>query len=71
MKIISIDLNKNIMFSNTRANIAIKIETNKLDIIVLDKNGKLITTIVEMGITSQNQLLTVETEKKSKYDILS
>ncbi len=51
-------------------NTAIKIEANKPDIIVFDKKRKLIT-IIEIGITSQNQLITVETEKKRKYDILA
>jgi hypothetical protein len=37
---------------------------------VFDRKRKLIT-IIEIGITSQNQLITVETEKKRKYDILA
>ncbi len=54
---------------DTRANTAIKIEADKPDIIVFDRKRKLIT-IIEIGITSQNQLIKVETEKKRKYDIL-
>ena len=55
---------------DTRANTAIKIEACKPDILVIDRKSKLIT-IIEIGITSQNQLITVETEKKRKYDVLA
>jgi hypothetical protein len=55
---------------DTRANTAIKIEACKPDILIIDKKLKEIT-IVEIGITSPSQLITVETEKKRKYDILA
>ena len=55
---------------DTRANTTIKIEACKPDIVVFDKKSKLIT-IIEIGITSPSQLITVETEKKRKYDILA
>ena len=55
---------------DTRANTTIKIEACKPDIVVFDKKSKLIT-IIEIGITSSSQLITVETEKKRKYDILA
>ena len=55
---------------DTRINTAIKIEACKPDILVVDKKSKLIT-IIEIGITSQPQLVTTETEKKRKYDILA
>jgi len=55
---------------DTRISTAIKIEACKPDILVIDKKSRLIT-IIEVGITSQNQLVTVETEKRRKYDILA
>lgn len=55
---------------DTRIQTAIKIEACKPDILVIDKKRKEIT-IIEIGIISQNQLVTVETEKKRKYDILA
>ena len=55
---------------DTRIQTAIKIEACKPDILVIDKKRKEIT-IIEIGITSQSQLVTVETEKKRKYDILA
>ena len=55
---------------DTRVNTSIKIEACKPDILVIDKKRKEIL-VIEIGITSQNQLITVETEKKRKYDILA
>jgi len=55
---------------DTRAYTNIKIQANKPDIIVFDKRNKQIT-IIEVGITSQNQLKTVEVEKRRKYEILA
>jgi hypothetical protein len=46
------------------------VQANKPDIVVIDKKRKEIT-LIEVGITSQNQLKTVETEKKRKYDLLA
>jgi hypothetical protein len=49
---------------------SIKVQANKPGIMAIDKKRKEIT-LIEIGITSQNQLKTVETEKKRKYDILA
>jgi len=43
---------------------------NRPDIIVHDKKRRVIT-IIEVGITSQDQLTIVENEKKRKYDVLA
>ncbi|KAL4709765.1 hypothetical protein ACJJTC_004601 [Scirpophaga incertulas] len=43
---------------------------NRPDIIIHDKKRRLIT-IIEVGITSQDQLTIVENEKKRKYDVLA
>ena len=48
----------------------VKIELNKSDIGVFDKVKKEIT-IIEVGITSQECLQTVELEKRRKYDLLA
>ena len=55
---------------DTRANTAIKIEASKSDILIIDRKCKLII-IIEIGTTSVNQLITVETEKKRNSDILA
>ena len=55
---------------DTRVQTSIKVQANKPDIVVIDKKRKQIT-LIEIGITSQSQLKTVETEKKRKYDILA
>ena len=55
---------------DTRVQTSISISANKPDIIVIDIKKKEIT-IIEIGITCQNQLKTVETEKRHKYDVLS
>ena len=47
-----------------------KQSANRPDIVVHDKKRKVIT-LIEIGITSQDQLQTVESEKKKKYDILA
>ena len=55
---------------DTRVQTSIKVQANKPDIVVIDKKRKEIT-LIEVGITSQSQLKTVETEKKRKYDLLA
>ena len=55
---------------DTRIRTDIKIKNNKPDIFVLDKIQKTIT-IIEVGITSQENLQKVETEKLRKYDVLA
>ena len=55
---------------DTRVQTSVKIQANKPDIVVIDKKRKEII-IIEVGITSQDQLLNVETEKKRKYDVLA
>lgn len=55
---------------DTRVQTSVKIQANKPDIVVIDKKRKEIT-IIEVGITSQDQLQNVETEKKRKYDVLA
>jgi len=47
-----------------------KQSANRPDIIVHDKKKKEII-IIEVGITSQDQLQKVENEKSRKYDVLS
>lgn len=49
---------------------AIKVKYNKPDIFVLDKLKKEIL-IIEVGITSFDNLRTVEVEKRHKYDLLA
>ena len=48
----------------------INIGANRPDILVHDKKRKIIT-LIEVGITSQDRLITVEAEKWSKYDVLA
>ena len=55
---------------DTRVQTGIKISANRPDILVYDKKKREIT-LIEVGITSQDRLLTVETEKKRKYDVLA
>ncbi len=55
---------------DTRVRTGIKIDANRPDIFVLDKKRREII-LIEVGITSQDRLQTVETEKKRKYDILA
>ena len=47
-----------------------KQSVNRSDIVIHDKKKKMIT-IIEVGVTSQDQLQIVESEKKRKYDILA
>jgi hypothetical protein len=47
-----------------------KQSANRPDIVVHDKKRKIIT-LIEIGITSQDQLQIVESEKRRKYDILA
>lgn len=47
----------------------IKVKCNKPDIFVIDRNKKEII-IIEVGITSFDNLRTVEVEKEHKYDLL-
>ncbi|KAI5177416.1 hypothetical protein PAEPH01_2470, partial [Pancytospora epiphaga] len=46
------------------------IQANRPDIFVLDKKRREII-LIEVGITSQERLVTVETEKIHKYDVLA
>ncbi|KAI5173372.1 hypothetical protein PAEPH01_1924 [Pancytospora epiphaga] len=45
-------------------------QVNCPDIFVLDKKRREIT-LIEVGITRQDRLVTVETEKMHKYDVLA
>ncbi len=47
-----------------------KVKYNKPDLLVINKKEKLIT-IVEIGVTSQDNLQQVEGEKLRKYDVLA
>ena len=47
-----------------------KQSANRPDIIIHDKKRKEIT-IIEVGVTSQDQLTVVKSEKKRKYDVLA
>ena len=55
---------------DTRVKTDVKIQHNRPDIIVHDKKRKEII-LVEIGITSQDRLQQVETEKQHKYDLLA
>ena len=55
---------------DTRARTAIKIDANRPDIFLYDKKRREIV-LIEIGITSQDRLQTVETEKKRMYDMLA
>ena len=55
---------------DTRIRTDVRIQNNKPDIFVLDKVKKTIT-LIEVGITSQENLQKVETEKLRKYDLLA
>ena len=55
---------------DTRVRTSIKIDANRPDILVHDKKRKEII-LIEICITSQDRLMTVETEKKRKYDLLA
>lgn len=55
---------------DTRVQTGIKSSANRPDIFVRDKK-KIIITIIEVGITSQDRPITVKTKKKRKYDILA
>ncbi|TBT97277.1 hypothetical protein CWI37_2375p0010, partial [Hamiltosporidium tvaerminnensis] len=48
----------------------VKIRNNRPDVFVLDKKKNKIT-LIEVGITSQDSLQLVETEKLRKYDLLA
>ena len=48
----------------------VKVQNNRPDMVVFDRRRKEIL-IVEVGITSQEQLQTVEAEKARKYDLLA
>ncbi|KAI5169719.1 hypothetical protein PAEPH01_0940 [Pancytospora epiphaga] len=50
-----------------RAPTGIKIQANRPDIFVLNKKRREII-LIEVGITSQDQLVTVETKKVHKYN---
>ena len=55
---------------DTRVRTNVQVQYNRPDIVVYDKKRSEIT-IIEVGITSQDRLHTVETEKKRKYDLLA
>ncbi|TBU13432.1 hypothetical protein CWI38_0432p0010 [Hamiltosporidium tvaerminnensis] len=55
---------------DTRIKTDFKIRNNKPDIFILDKKKNKIT-LIEVGITSQDSLQIVETEKLRKYDLLA
>ncbi|TBU17010.1 hypothetical protein CWI38_0291p0040, partial [Hamiltosporidium tvaerminnensis] len=55
---------------DTRIKTDVKIRNNRLDIFILDKKKNKIT-LIEVGITSQDSLQIVETEKLRKYDLLA
>ncbi|TBU12563.1 hypothetical protein CWI38_0710p0030 [Hamiltosporidium tvaerminnensis] len=55
---------------DTRIKTDVKIRNNRPDIFVLDKRRNKIT-LIEVGITSQDSLQIVETEKLRKYDLLA
>ncbi|KAI4292954.1 hypothetical protein PAPHI01_2228 [Pancytospora philotis] len=55
---------------DTRVRTGIKIDANRPDILVHDKKRREII-LIEVGITSQDRLVTVETEKTRKYDVLA
>ncbi|TBU13251.1 hypothetical protein CWI38_0488p0010, partial [Hamiltosporidium tvaerminnensis] len=55
---------------NTRIKTDVKIRCNRPDIFILDKIQNRIT-LIEVGITSQDSLQIVETEKLRKYDLLA
>ena len=55
---------------DTRVKTDIKVQNNRPDIFVFDKKKKEIT-LIEIGVTNQDLLQTVETEKTRKYDILA
>ena len=47
-----------------------KVKHDRPDIVIHDKKRKEII-LIEIGITSQDRLITVETEKQHKYDLLA
>ena len=55
---------------DTRVHTDVKIKHNRPDIVVHDKRKKEII-LIEVGVTSQDQLQRVETEKQHKYDLLA
>ena len=55
---------------DTRIKTDVKVQHDRPDIVVLDKRRKL-ATLIEIGITSQDQLQTVEATKARKYDLLA
>ncbi|TBU12442.1 hypothetical protein CWI38_0755p0040, partial [Hamiltosporidium tvaerminnensis] len=55
---------------DTRIKTDVKIRNNRPDIFILDKKKNKIT-LIEVGITSQDSLQIVETEKFRKYDLLA
>ncbi|TBU13237.1 hypothetical protein CWI38_0493p0010, partial [Hamiltosporidium tvaerminnensis] len=55
---------------DTRIKTDVKIRNNRPDIFILDKKKNKIT-LIEVGITSQDSLQIVETEKLRKYDLLA
>ncbi|TBU10202.1 hypothetical protein CWI38_1945p0030 [Hamiltosporidium tvaerminnensis] len=55
---------------NTRIKTDVKIRNNRPDIFILDKKKNKMT-LIEVGITFQDSLQIVETEKLRKYDLLA
>ncbi|KAK1348760.1 hypothetical protein LUQ84_001911 [Hamiltosporidium tvaerminnensis] len=62
--------NFTIRLDNISINKTYKIRNNRPDIFILDKKKNKIT-LIEVGITSQDSLQIVETEKLRKYDLLA
>ena len=55
---------------DTRVKTDVRVAHDRPDIVVIDKRLKQIL-LTEVGITNQDQLQTVETEKAHKYDLLA
>jgi hypothetical protein len=55
---------------DTKIKTDIKVQNNRLDLFILDKKSNEIT-MVEMGITKQDQLQKVEVEKHKMYYLLA
>ena len=56
--------------ADTRIKTDVKVAHDRLDIFVLDKKRKE-AVLIEIGVTNQDQLQTVETKKAHKYDLLA
>lgn len=56
--------------ADTRVKTDVKLQHDRPDLVVFDHKRKEIT-IIEIGITSQDRLMQVESEKQHKYDLLA